>query len=232
MQRMYRTREMQTKAKEILDAAEAGEDVRITRNGKVFKVVLADAEAAEPAEALASTGSGDLLEQLISGQSQTNDLLRELIEQNGNSRDLDKIIEQNGDTRLLDEIIEKSQPAVATRSTVTVQIPERVEDPKPEAPGEPSPEELRTAQEYFGLRETQDGLEATQKGIQSALAHMKKTARDKPDSEEAKVIRMDPASEDRMEFIRLYQIDRYSKALAKRAAGDPRWLGAATPTRF
>lgn len=95
-------------------------------------------------------------------------------------------------------------------------IPERVEDPKPEPPGEPTEDELTAAREYFGLKETLDGLDLLPKGIWSALAHMKKASRGKPDSVEAQVI----------------QIDRYSKALAKRAAGDPKWLGMATPPRF
>jgi prevent-host-death family protein len=231
---MYRTREMQTKAKEILDAAEAGEDVRITRNGKVFKVVLVDAEPTEPAETFTRAPSDDLLAQLVEQASQQTDLLRQLVEQKDAT--LDDLIEQSGKDAVLDDLIEQAETQADSGAKATIWPRMMLPDPFPktrtERSEEPSQEELRAAQEYFGLREVPDGLEITQKGMQSALAHMKKASREKPDSEEAKVIRMDPASEDRMEFIRLYQIDRYSKALAKRAAGDPKWLGMATPPRF
>lgn len=232
MQRMYRTREMQTKAKEILDAAEAGEDVRITRNGKVFKVVLADAEPAGPLEALMGTGSDDLLAQLLEQSSQQTDLLRQLVEHKDTV--LDDLIEQTQRSQAAEAVtsgmVTVRVDEVAQRPAVV--IPERVEDLKPEPPGEPTQDELSAAHEYFGLRETPNGAELTPKGIQSALAHLKKASRDEPDSVKAKVIRMDPSSEDRIEFLRCYQLDRFTKALAKRAAGDRRWLGAATPPRF
>ncbi|MEU6635732.1 type II toxin-antitoxin system Phd/YefM family antitoxin [Streptomyces rochei] len=217
MQRMYRTREMQTKAKEILDAAEAGEDVRITRNGKVFKVVLANAELPEPAGALAGMGSDDLLEQLVSGQRQTNDLLRQLVEHKDTT--LDDLIEQ-GNTQ-------------TDEATATVWPRMILPDPFPKArakrPEEPTPDELKAAYEYLGLREGADGLEITEKGIQSALGTVKKIARQDPESAEVKVMAMAPADEDRIEFLRCVQLDKLSKALAKRAAGDPRWLGVASP---
>ncbi|MGV9228503.1 type II toxin-antitoxin system Phd/YefM family antitoxin [Streptomyces nigra] len=197
---MYRTREMQTKAKEILDAAEAGEDVRITRNGRIFKVVLVDIEPTEATEVLASTGSGDLLEQLVSGQQQTNDLLRQLV--------------GHKDTVLEDLVKQaKAQPAeVVTTGTVTarvdeeprerktVVIPEGLEEPQPAQVGEPSPEELREAH--------QGNLEITQKGIQNALGTVKKVAREDPESAEAKVMAMDAADEDRIEFLRCVQLDK------------------------
>ncbi|WP_328981743.1 type II toxin-antitoxin system prevent-host-death family antitoxin [Streptomyces mirabilis] len=230
MQRMYRTREMQTKAKEILDAAEAGEDVRITRNGRVFRVVLDD----EPAEPLTSTpASDDLLGQIISGQQQANDLLRELVEQGRNDR-------------TLDEIIERSQPLqIAEPGMVTVRleepeppqnrpvvIPEAVKAPEPEKPGEPSQDELKAAYDYLGLRETPEGLDVTERGIRSALGTVKRIAREDPTSDEARVMEMGAADEDRIEFLRCVQLDKLSKALAKRAAGDPCWLGVATPPRI
>ncbi|CAL9455634.1 hypothetical protein SUDANB15_02515 [Streptomyces sp. enrichment culture] len=105
-------------------------------------------------------------------------------------------------------------------------------EPEPAQPEEPSPEELQAAHEYFGLRETSDGLEITERGIQSALGAVKKIARQDPESAEAKVMTMGPADEDRIEFLRCVQLDKLSKALAKRAAGDPKWLGVATPPRF
>ncbi|MFJ9353729.1 hypothetical protein [Streptomyces mirabilis] len=113
-----------------------------------------------------------------------------------------------------------------------VVIPEAVQAPEPEKPGEPSPDELKAAYDYLGLRECPEGLEITEKGIQSALGTVKKAAREDPSSAEAKVMAMGSADEDRIEFLRCVQIDKLSKALAKRAAGDPRWLSVATPTRI
>ncbi|MFH9038474.1 type II toxin-antitoxin system Phd/YefM family antitoxin [Streptomyces sp. NPDC017966] len=234
MQRIYRTREMQTKAKEILDAAEAGEDVRITRNGKVFKVVLADAELPKPTGALAGTGSDDLLEQLVSGQQQTNDLLRQLVEQKDTT--LDDLIEQGGRGTDLDDLIGQNAPHVDEGAKATVWPRMILPDPFPKArtkgPEGPTRDELKAAYEYLGLRETVDGLEITEKGVQSALGTVKKIAREDPESAEAKVMRMGPADGDRIEFLRCVQLDKISKALAKRAAGDPRWLGVATPPRI
>ncbi|MEU6181189.1 type II toxin-antitoxin system Phd/YefM family antitoxin [Streptomyces coeruleorubidus] len=231
MQRMYRTREMQTKAKEILDAAEAGDDVRITRNGRVFRVVLVDGGPIEPE---VQTSTDDLLTQLVAQSSQQTDLLRQLVEQK--STVLDDLIEQSASQ--VDQVADSGMvTAQVGEESVAPQwpkivVPDSFPGHRPAQPGEPSRDELRAAQEYFGLRETPDGLEITEKGIQSALAHMKKASRDKPDSVEAQVIQMDPGSEERMECIRLYQLDRYSKALAKRADGDPKWLGVFTPPRF
>lgn len=104
--------------------------------------------------------------------------------------------------------------------------------PEPEKPGEPSQDELRAAYDYLGLRETSEGLEVTQRGVQSALGTVKKIAREDPSSAEARVMAMGAADDDRIEFLRCVQLDKLSKVMAKRAAGDPRWLGVATPPRI
>ncbi|BAC73254.1 hypothetical protein AQJ43_23610 [Streptomyces avermitilis] len=111
-------------------------------------------------------------------------------------------------------------------------IPEAVKAPEPEKPGEPSQDELRAAYDYLGLRETSEGLEVTQRGVQSALGTVKKIAREDPSSAEARVMAMGAADDDRIEFLRCVQLDKLSKVMAKRAAGDPRWLGVATPPRI
>ncbi|MET8114024.1 type II toxin-antitoxin system Phd/YefM family antitoxin [Streptomyces prasinus] len=228
--RTYSTRQVQSKTKEILDAAAAGEEVRITRGKQVFKVLLVEGE---PTESVQGASTDDLLAQLVEQTSQQTDLLRQLVEQKDTT--LEDLIEQSKPQAL--QVADPGKLTVTARvdeepQRPVVVIPERLENPEPEPPGEPSQEELRAAHEYFGLRETPDGMEVTQKGIQSALVHMKKVSRDKPDSVETQVIKMDPASDERIEFIRLYQLDRYSGALAKRAGGDPKWLGMATPPRF
>ncbi|MFG2380590.1 hypothetical protein [Streptomyces avermitilis] len=110
-----------------------------------------------------------------------------------------------------------------------VVIPETVKAPEPEKPGEPTQDELTAAYEYLGLQEDPDGLSVTQRGIQSALGTVRKIARQDPESAEAKVMKMGAADEERVEFLLCVQVDKLSKALAKRAAGDPRWLGAGTP---
>ncbi|MEU6449628.1 hypothetical protein [Streptomyces sp. NPDC046979] len=223
----FTSTELNRKSGAILQAAEEQGSVEIRKGSKVYvlQYVRTESEVVTYVRNEPAAVGGDEVVSLL--QEQTA-LLRELVEQ-GRSQ--------------CDSAARSRKPQAAevvTSGTVTAQvdegpqrpvvvIPERVEEPKPEPPGEPSPQELRAAQEYFGLQEVPDGLEITQRGIQSALAHMKKASRGKPDSVEAQVISMDPASEGRMECIRLYQIDRYSKALAKRAAGDPRWLGSATP---
>jgi antitoxin (DNA-binding transcriptional repressor) of toxin-antitoxin stability system len=229
---MYKTREMQTKAKEILDAVDAGEEVQITRNGRVYRVVLAEGEPvrAEPRD--------DLLATLVEQGSQQIDLLRQLVEHKDTV--LDDLVKQTKAQPaevatsgiVTARVDEEHEPATEPQERPTVVIPERVEDPKPEPPGEPTQGELRTAHEYFGLRETTGGLDITEKGIQSALSTVKKIARQDPESAEAKVMVMGAADEDRIEFLRCVQIDKLTKALAKRAAGDPKWLGMATPPRF
>ncbi|WP_326755122.1 hypothetical protein OH738_10665 [Streptomyces hirsutus] len=133
--------------------------------------------------------------------------------------------------RVDEEPQEEPEPA-EPRELPKVVIPERLEDPKPKPPGEPSRGELRAAYEYFGLRETPDGLEVTERGIRSALGTVKKVAQEDPDSPEAQILKMGAADEDRIECLRLVQLDKLSKALAKRADGDPKWLGMATPPRF
>ncbi|MER6112399.1 hypothetical protein [Streptomyces hirsutus] len=227
----FTSTELNRKSGAILQAAEEQGSVEIRKGSKVYvlQYVRTESDAVTYVRNEPAALGGDEVVSLL--QEQTA-LLRELVEQ-GRSQVCESL-----------EGPRKSQAAeVVTSGTVTarvdeepqrpvVVIPERMEDPKPEPPGEPSQEELRAAHEYFGLRETPDGLEITQKGIQSALARMKKASRDKPDSVEAQVIQMDPASEERMEFIRLYQLDRCSKALAARADGDPKWLGMASPPRF
>lgn len=100
------------------------------------------------------------------------------------------------------------------------------------APEGPSRQDLEAAYQYFGLQEGLDRLEVTQKGIQSALGEAKRAARRNPDSEEAKALAMGPADEHRIELLRCIQLDKLSKALAKRDAGDPFWLSHATPSRF
>ncbi|MEU8556005.1 hypothetical protein AB0C80_18715 [Streptomyces anthocyanicus] len=228
----YNAKDMRSKAGQMLDEARRGEEVVIWRRGAERFVLRYEAEGAHSGEHQVdismSTGADDLLGQLIDGQSTTNDLLRQLVE--------------HKDT-VLDDLIKQTKAhaaEVVTSGAVTarvdeepqrpvVVIPERVEDSKPEPPSEPSPEELRAAREYFGLREVPQGLEITEKGIQSALGTVKKIARQDPDSAEAKVMDMGPADEDRIEFLRCVQLDKLSKALAKRAAGDRRWLGSATP---
>ncbi|MFD8072188.1 hypothetical protein ACFV3E_05995 [Streptomyces sp. NPDC059718] len=110
-----------------------------------------------------------------------------------------------------------------------VAIPKAVVDETPEPAEEPTQDELEAAYDYFGLVETADGLEVTERAIQRALGTVMSVARKNPESEEAIVMKMDASDERRIEFLRLVQLDKLSKALAKRKAGDPRWLGAATP---
>ncbi|MET8511993.1 hypothetical protein [Streptomyces sp. NPDC005077] len=232
----YNAKDMRSKAGQMLDEARRGGEVVIMRRGAERFVLRYEPEGAHPSEhqgdaSVSTPASDDLLGQIISGQEQTNDLLRALVE-------------QGKADRTLDEIIERSQPArVAEPSMVTVRleeepvqarpvvIPEAVEDPEPEKPGEPTQDELTAAYEYLGLRETPDGLDVTQKGIQSALGTVKKIAREDPASAEAKVMAMGAAEDERIEFLRCVQIDKLSKVMAKRAAGDLKWLGVATPGR-
>ncbi|MGW3305915.1 type II toxin-antitoxin system Phd/YefM family antitoxin [Streptomyces sp. NPDC001073] len=213
--RTYSTRQVQAKTKEILDAAAAGEEVRITRGQQVFKVVLVEGEQTEP---VAHGSTDDLLAQLVEQSGQQTDLLRQLVEHKDTV--LDDLVKQT-----------KPQPAEEARpATVTVEIPETPpQAPEPDVSPEPSQEELEAAYEYLGIRSTRDGYTITEKGIQSALATVKKAARQDPESAEAKVMRMGAADEGRVEFLLCVQVDKLSKALAKRAAGDPRWLGAGTP---
>ncbi|MFD8472020.1 type II toxin-antitoxin system Phd/YefM family antitoxin [Streptomyces globisporus] len=213
----YNAKDMRSKAGQMLDEARRGEGVVIMRRGAERFVLRYEPEGAHPNEhqgdsSVNTPASDDLLGQILGEQAQTNVLLRELVEQG------------KGD-RALDQIIEKSQPTAEARpSTVTVQIPE-----KPVVSPDPSQGELEVAYDCFGLRSTPDGFTITEKGLRSASATVKKAARQDPESAEAKVMRMGSADDERVEFLLCVQVDKLSKALAKKAAGDPHWLGVATP---
>ncbi|MET7761732.1 hypothetical protein ABZS71_06710 [Streptomyces sp. NPDC005393] len=218
----------------ILQAAEEQGAVEIRKGSKVFilKYVSPDEDAdtyvnEEPVRKPRAGRNDDLLASLLASSNQQSALLQELVDLA--KRDIGtqplQVAEPGMVTARIDE-----EPVAPERPKVV--IPERLPQPKPEKPGEPSQDELRAAHEYYGLQETVDGLEITERGIQRALGTVAKIARQDPESTEAQILKMDAASEDRIECLRLVQIDKLSNALAKRAAGDPRWLGAATPPRF
>ncbi|MFJ3665041.1 type II toxin-antitoxin system Phd/YefM family antitoxin [Streptomyces sp. NPDC090106] len=289
--RMYSTRQVQAKTKEILDAAAAGEEVRITRGKQVFKVVLVEGEQTDPLQA---TSTDDLLAELVQQSAQQTDLLRQLVEhkdtvlgdliERAQSHQPTVVARPAKVTARVDEVVEarvvkipmppkpapnpeseaatnvrlmqerlarrkakteellasvRSRPASDesrpeepqwTSERPAVAIPDVPEVLVPELPDEPSREELEAAYAYLGLRETDDGLEITETGIQNALGTVKKAARQDPKSAEATVMKMGPSDPDRIEFLRCVQLDKLSRALAKRAAGDRRWLGIATPS--
>ncbi|MEU5448686.1 hypothetical protein [Streptomyces californicus] len=219
----YNAKDMRSKAGQMLDAARRGEEVVIMRRGAERFVLRYEPEGAHPGEqqgdsSVSTPASGDLLGQILGEQAQTNDLLRELVEQG------------RGD-RTLDQIIERSQSAEEVRPvTVAVEIPETPpQAPEPGVSPEPSQEELDAACEYFGLHSTPDGYTITEKGLRGASATVAKAARLDPECAEAKVMKMGSADDERVEFLLCVQVDKLSKALAKRVSGDPRWLGSGTP---
>ncbi|MFE7029476.1 type II toxin-antitoxin system Phd/YefM family antitoxin [Streptomyces sp. NPDC057621] len=226
MQRTYKTREMQTKAKEILDAAEAGDDVQIIRNGRVFRVVPDEAEQVERSEPVGHATTDDLLAQLV----EQTDLLRRLVADSSGATP-DNLIEQarSQAAEVVDSGVVTVRIDEEPQERPVVVIPEAAPAKEPEISPEPSQRELEAACDYFGLRSTPDGYRLELRGLQSASGTVRKKAKEDPESAEAKVMRMGSTEEGRVEFLLCVQIDKLSRALAKRAAGDPRWLGAATP---
>lgn len=121
----YNAKDMRSQAGKMLDEARRGEEVVIWRRGaERFVLRYEPEESAHPSEHQGgipvSTSSDDLLEQLISGQQQTNDLLRQLVDQK--DTDLGEIIRRS-ESQL-------SQVADPGKLTVTA----RVEEPEPAEP--------------------------------------------------------------------------------------------------
>ncbi|MGW3154034.1 hypothetical protein [Streptomyces sp. NPDC001089] len=204
----------------ILQAAEQHGTVEIRKGTKVFQLSYVRTDDTYVTEPSVRTEEDPWKDEMLS-------LMRELVQQG---------------REVPGGLTEKTQPAeVVDSGVVTVRIdeepqerpvvviPEEVPAKEPEVSPEPSQGELEAAYEYLGLVATPDGYTITERGLQSASATVRKTAKENPESAEAKVMQMGSADEERVEFLLLVQIDKLSKALAKRAAGDPRWLGAATP---
>ncbi|MGW5198614.1 hypothetical protein [Streptomyces spiralis] len=222
----------------ILQAAEEQGAVEIRKGSKVFilKYVSPDEDAdtyvnKEPVRKPRARSNDELMASLLASSNQQAALLQELVDLA--KRDTGTQAAEVATTSVVTvRLDEEPEPAAEPRELPKVVIPAHVEEDKPEPPGEPTEDELRAAYEYLGLRETSDGLEITEKGIRSALATVKKVARRDPESTEAQILKMDPSSEERIECLRLVQLDKLSTALAKRATGDREWLGMATPPRF